>query len=174
MIILFCKNVKSNIINCLKKYDNINNLPYLECPKCNSTELIKYGTYNRQICYINEKNIILDTIKIQRVKCKTCGKTHALLPSFIVPYKISLLDVILSSILNEVVSINISYDTITKWNKEFNKFLPYLKTMFNIMDKIKIIHMIKDNINKIYERFYINYKKILMMIKYGTYNIAHF
>ena len=41
-----------------------------------------HGTYKRSIITGAEK----ETAKIQRVKCRHCGKTHALLPTCIVPY----------------------------------------------------------------------------------------
>jgi len=44
--------------------------------------LIYYGFYCRSVKHYGEKV----SLRIQRVKCKECGRTHAILPSFIVPY----------------------------------------------------------------------------------------
>ena len=44
--------------------------------------LIYYGFYSRSVKHNGEKV----PLSIQRVKCKECGRTHAILPSFIVPY----------------------------------------------------------------------------------------
>lgn len=173
MIILNSQKDNTNIKEILKKYKKMINLPYLECPFCNSTDLIKWGTYKRNIYYID---VIIkhEILLIQRIRCNKCGKTHALLPSFIIPYKLHFLDIILYGISNNEITLNISIDTITKWNKDFNKFLPYLKTMFNNIKKEEIITKIKEKIFVYYEQFYIKYKKILLMIRYGIYNIAHF
>ena len=66
-------------------YDNaINLLPFhmLQCSCGRHGCLIKHGYYNR-ILKLNDHTIIL---LVLRVKCKECGKTHALLFTFIVPY----------------------------------------------------------------------------------------
>lgn len=53
------------------------------CPYCHHNELIKYGSYSRHIL-LDEERISLD---VCRVKCNNCKKTHAILPSFLVPYQ---------------------------------------------------------------------------------------
>lgn len=103
MIILNPKKINTfntAFYNFFKKYNNLDNLPYIECPGCNSSELIKWGHYNRNIYFIRNNIIEYKSVAIKRVRCKKCGATHALLPSFIIPYKQNLLDVILSSINN--------------------------------------------------------------------------
>ncbi len=45
--------------------------------------LIKYGKYKRNIIRNGKK----EKINIQRLLCKRCNKTHALLPLEVVPYK---------------------------------------------------------------------------------------
>lgn len=174
MIILNSEKINNNFKEILKKYNNMTNLPYLECAYCGSSSLIKYGTYKRNVCYIDNNKLVNNTIDIKRVICKECGHTHALIPSFIIPYKISLLDVILSGIKDEELTICISFDTINCWNKEFNKFLPYIKTMLKEKDKNEIINKLKEDINDIYKRFYVQYKKIFMMIRPGIYNMVPF
>ena len=74
-------------------YKNIDELyaATLTCPECKcSGQCIKYGKYSRHIIFDennnddNEKQII----KIQRVRCMNCNKTHALIPVFIIPFRI--------------------------------------------------------------------------------------
>ena len=54
----------------------------LQCSCGCRGNIIKYGTYSR--------NIIIDDIpvkiRIQRVYCKHCRETHALMPVFIIPF----------------------------------------------------------------------------------------
>lgn len=173
MILLFSEKI-NNFKKIFKKYEETMDFNFIKCPNCNSDDLIKWGNYKRNIKYINEK-IEKKIITIKRVKCKKCGKTHALLPLYIVPYKISLLDVILNS-FNDIkdITIDIPFDTIIKWKKDFNKFIPYLKTMFNNISKVEIIEALKKNIFKYYKLFYDINKKILMMIHKGIYNMAYF
>lgn len=73
-----------------KKMEELN--PYsLECScKCKG-QCIKYGRYPRRLI-VNDK---LAFIFIQRVYCKKCKKTHAILPTFIVPYEINTLEYIM-------------------------------------------------------------------------------
>ena len=174
MIILYSKNINYNFLNNLNNYNNIDYIHYFECSHCNSYNLIKWGSYNRNLYYIEDNIIKYKKIKILRVKCKDCGKTHALIPAFIVPYKIHALDVILSALSNDDISLSINYDTITRWNKQFNKFIPYLKTMFSKYIKPEIINLLKQNIFKYYKQYFDVNKKILMMIRSGIYNMAPF
>lgn len=63
------------------------------CPKCNRIgEFYRHGTYVRFLVVINIINGIIDKNKmkctIQRIYCKNCHKTHAILHSDIIPYHI--------------------------------------------------------------------------------------
>ena len=51
-----------------------------KCGRCGG--LIRYGHYKRCLKLLG----LLISIFIQRVRCSFCGKTHALIPSLIVPY----------------------------------------------------------------------------------------
>lgn len=52
-----------------------------QCPICNGN-CNRHGTYQR---YINEDERFL-LIPIQRLKCKRCNKTHAIIPHIVRPY----------------------------------------------------------------------------------------
>ena len=68
-----------------RSYDNLISdiqIHQLECPCCrHSGQMSYYGRYKRHV-FISGKR---PCIYIQRVKC-SCGRTHAILPSSIVPY----------------------------------------------------------------------------------------
>ena len=84
MIIITIFINKSNPIY-QENYNNmINNLPLhkLECTCRQKGNLIKHGYYKRSIKFNGE----LIPLRILRVRCKSCGKTHAILPDWIVPY----------------------------------------------------------------------------------------
>ena len=57
-------------------------LHQLTCTCKRTGTFTKYGTYSRKLRYGDEAQ----EISIQRVICSECGRTHALLPSSIVPY----------------------------------------------------------------------------------------
>ena len=79
-------NIKCDLDNInQEKYDEIiNNLDFnrLICPKCNHSDLIIHGYYTRRL----KTKIGTIYLRILRVICKTCGSTHALLLSCLVPY----------------------------------------------------------------------------------------
>lgn len=67
----------------------IETLPFhkLSCTCGRRGDLIKHGRYSRCVKASSES----EPIKILRVLCKSCGKTHALLPEWLVPYSSILL-----------------------------------------------------------------------------------
>ena len=83
MILMDFIDFKSEI---QKEYDNaLSNLQIhrISCPYCkHHGHLIFHGAYVRHIHFGYDK----PEITIQRVKCTHCKKTHALLPSSLVPY----------------------------------------------------------------------------------------
>ena len=106
MIILFSKKINNHfqliLENYLKEYSkdlDINELNKFVCPHCGDSSFINWGYYTRNINYIGNNILEYKIIRIKRIKCKNCDCTHALIPMFIIPYKINLLDVILSSII---------------------------------------------------------------------------
>ena len=178
MIILNSKNFKSNQeqIKILESYKNTDEFYNLECPYCQSDEFIKWSSYLRVIYYIDEtRKLKSELLEIKRVKCQKCGKTHALLPECIVPYKQPTLEIILMSINEEELSYEFpfSYETIKNWKIIYQKkYLAYLKTMFNNIKEI-ITQILKDIFN-IYKKFYEKNKMIIMMSHEGIYNMAYF
>jgi hypothetical protein len=53
-------------------------------PACRATDsLTRWGTYERWACTGGEE----DRIRIQRIRCTVCGRTHSLLPDFLHPYR---------------------------------------------------------------------------------------
>ncbi len=98
---------------------DITNLHQQSCLCCHAkNQLIKYGTYQRNISILVDENIENYRVSIQRIMCKSCGHTHALLPNFVVPYKIMALFSIaqivqratLSSVckLSEIINLSIA------------------------------------------------------------------
>jgi hypothetical protein len=49
-------------------------------PDCRATDaLIRWGTYERQAL----TGLQVYCIRVQRIRCKACGRTHSLLPDFL-------------------------------------------------------------------------------------------
>ena len=54
----------------------------LNCPACgHKGNMIRYGHYKRHVYW----DCRVEELHIQRVRCKVCGKTHALIPDTLVP-----------------------------------------------------------------------------------------
>jgi len=68
----------------------LQNIKDCKCPKCGRKldVFVSHGTYERNLSIFLNSKIINTKITVTRVKCKSCGSTHAILPHFIVPYKI--------------------------------------------------------------------------------------
>ena len=97
MIICFNEKINTflnNLINFNYTEQNIQDLmPTLSdidcnCPKCNAKNNFSFhGAYSRNIVFVRNNNTYAFNVSVNRVICNSCGSTHALLPSFIVPYK---------------------------------------------------------------------------------------
>jgi len=104
MITFFSDKINS-LNELLQKFPNSNELNNLEiqeympvsndvkdckCPKCNRkfNTFVSHGSYRRNLSIFLNDKIINTKVAVTRVKCKGCGSTHAILPHFIVPYKI--------------------------------------------------------------------------------------
>ncbi len=94
MIRLFLKLCKcykeisfENEINIFNEQMKLLNIEELKCPFCGANHsLSPFASYNRHFVTY-ENNIAEDNIiSILRCICSSCGHTHALIPSVIVPY----------------------------------------------------------------------------------------
>ena len=96
--------VNSNKINTLdqisyNKLINSLNINQITCSCGHSGCLTRHAFYNRKF---KAAGGVMLTISILRVKCSVCGKTHAILPSTVVPYsQVSLHDHI-TIIVNDI------------------------------------------------------------------------
>lgn len=157
MIILNSLKIKSNIgnksQNCeffLKEYENILNFGYLSCPYCHSSQYIRYGFYERNVLFIQNNSLCSKVLKIQRIQCKNCKKTHGLLPDGLVPYKQYNLSIIINSIILWITErksfLKIEIDQIKQWVKSYRKkFQGMLRTTFPKLTIFQSLSKIKDH-----------------------------
>lgn len=111
MIPFFIKKYKNEgftFLDINRYNDSVDNMnPYaLQCSCGCKGGCIKYGKYKKLV----DKYEIF----IQRVLCKTCKITHAILPTFIVPYERMPLDYILDMTLN--------YDCVNSADYELKRY----------------------------------------------------
>lgn len=58
-----------------------------ECPCCHSKDnCIFHGFYERNLIDFIQETTVYHKISVTRVKCQSCGHTHAILPDLIIPY----------------------------------------------------------------------------------------
>ncbi|MCM1557856.1 MAG: DUF6431 domain-containing protein [Anaeroplasma bactoclasticum] len=169
MIVLNIQKIKSNFEKKLQIYEKSLNFNHLECPCCHSNEYIRWGFYERGVIYKKNHKIFQEIIVIQRIKCKSCNRTHALLPFGIIPYRQLTDEVIIDMITgNENEELYFSLDTVQKIKKQFKKhFLPYLITFLNTTNLQVIMNQLQYEKEKILVRFIKETKRCFMQIKLG-------
>lgn len=150
---------KEELIENIKEYNETLNYGYLECPECKTSNLIYYGGYIRNIGISNE----FLNIRIKRVQCKDCKRTHALIPDFIYPffqYEKTYINFILllinvrkkkdSEIENR---INLSRQLLSKWKQRFKSHETRLKTFFKINEISEVLkEVMEGNFENEYKR----------------------
>ena len=123
-----------------------------KCPKCKTKSNFSYhGSYLRNISFINDNGIFECKVSVSRAICNSCGSTHALLPSFIVPYRIfsmwSILYVISKAFSSSVTffsqKLNISIELIYS-------FLALILSFFDFADSLNREYNFFCNFNKKY------------------------
>ncbi len=165
------KSIKVNNLKEIEEKINEINVTGFECPNCKSHEFNYYGSYKRfLIVLIGEEETEL-CVKIKRIRCKGCGKTHAVIPDFIIPYKVYGFNIV-----NKVMYLKINN---IKTNKEIEEKYGVSRQLIRVwlkeieMIKTKIITMVNDikNILEIeMKKYYKEYLEIYMMRRKGFYN----
>ena len=57
------------------------------CPTCGSKgNCIPHARYRRSLIDLEGGKVVYSVVEIKRVRCKSCGHTHAILPDPIIPY----------------------------------------------------------------------------------------
>lgn len=151
---------KDNTINdfCVNISEYYTNMEQLisykvECGCGIKGSCIKYGRYKR-ILIINDKEEI---VWIQRIYCKHCKKTHAIIPKFIAPYERVPFNYILDLVLEfkDKESSNADYELI-RYINIFKKWEKRIKS---------ICISISDGINKVITFCAYNFKMCFMQNK---------
>lgn len=160
MITLFSDKSNSfsqNYLNSLSTYDemlqyiqsymdNNFNIHLLKCPHCSAKGNFKlYSSYTRNIQFLVNDKVANFCVTVNRVKCESCNSTHAILPSFIIPYKIAsttLLASIVSntmtkSVLTVAKKFNISYELIYMYISLVRSFFSNVSIMNNMYNYSK-------------------------------------
>ena len=182
MIILYSKKINTNFKERMQLYLNIINFCNLECPICHSHDLIKWGYYERNVLFFSNDGTTIEgsILKIQRIRCKSCGKTHALLPFGIIPYK-QFTDEVISKILFELTHnslenisniYQIDQSILKKWYYQYNQIhkSKVNTLMIHHNNKESLINFLNHFINKL--NYINNYNLCFMQIKLGCLGLC--
>ena len=124
------------------------------CPYCHAKgKLIKYGTYERNLSVLVDNEVANYRISIQRVICTSCNHTHALLPNFIVPYKIMTIFSIAQ--IAKRASISSAYKLAETINLSVQMIYSYIAIVLAFFEDFRILNNSKEycyaqNFNKKY------------------------
>lgn len=177
MLIYNSKKVNSKKIEeKIRKYEETNNIMGFVCPHCGGKESTYYGNYRRNVIEINEERVET-TINIKRLKCSGCGKTHAVIPTFLIPYKQHTVEtvneILKEKIVDEKTSREIEEETgvtrqlLRKWLKELEEIKGKLEIIFLVFVLEELINKLKEE-KGIIEKYYKKYKEIYMLKRRGV------
>ena len=135
-----------NIKEYYTEYDAEKNASYvwadepLNCPSCDSTDLIRKGWRSRKLITLIGNLLLL---LIQRVRCKGCGKIHHVLPDSIVPYKRYDAETIEAIIANKPEEASGGLDEqeiyrMKKWWNEMNRYILKIADIFMSKQQVQI------------------------------------
>lgn len=130
MINYFYNKIKGSVKESYKKSLDKLNLKKTACPNCQARGQFKnHGHYSRHVIVLLGAQVTHEVIEVKRVKCKSCNRTHALLPSFILPYHTHTYSVILKCLDEKIVQkkkikeltdlMGISFQLLFNWIKRF-------------------------------------------------------
>lgn len=133
MITVYKPNVNYVDADLYNKFVENLNLYSLICPECKHHDFQKHGYYSRKVKYRNHTV----TLRILRVKCRSCESTHAVLLYFMVPYSQYALEVHLKALQSDFVGKFIEW---IEWNENINEYsFYYIRSQFRKYWKERLI-----------------------------------
>lgn len=118
MITIYLSNVNSIDEKSYKKITDNLDLHTLTCPKCSKHNFVRHGYYMRTLKYRNTSI----KLRILRVKCISCGSTHAILLYFIVPYSQNSMEIHLKAIQTEYIDDFLEW---IQWSEDIAEYSFY-------------------------------------------------
>ena len=112
-----------------------------KCPKCHANSNFSiHGYYNRNLVIISKEDNVSHeyNISITRAICNSCGSTHALLPDFIVPYKLFSFDSIIYIIAE--VATSSAYQVANKLNFSFQFIYSIIALFLSFFPQVSLLY----------------------------------
>lgn len=171
-----------DIINLYNNYRDTNDYNDLKCPLCGKSGcLFFHKTYERNLTYYINDELVNITIDIIVCKCEHCEKAnnkqkyHALLPEFVLPYHIYEASIIIRAVndyynknkLQEIMEkIHITHKLFYDWLRKLKVYTLKASIILKITNDIKKVvnGIFKDN-SKFLISFYNDYKHPFFLFK---------
>jgi len=154
-----------------KATDEFNHYGY-QCPNCKATgKLSFHSLYERGLVSFYNKNVTDSRINPRRLKCASCGTSHALLPDILVPYSPYTLPFMLTvliayferetSVVNICADFGIAVSTLYEWKKRLAKCKDFLlgvvlslnKPALSFLNELFASDCLSDLLNTFFEKY---------------------
>ena len=112
-----------------------------KCPKCRAIgRFTLHGSYFRHVIYLNDGELLHNTLCIKIIRCKSCRSTHAILPRDIIPYRLLALSAVVFTlykrliegkpVLRIAVGLDFSHQFVYSVIHTFGRFQKHLTLFF--------------------------------------------
>lgn len=130
----------SNFNNYNNKVLNNYNVFQYTCPKCGAKHCFtRHGCYERSICFIDNNGGIKESrLDILRLKCGSCGSTHAIFPCDIIPYCFYSCSFILRALTDYFQRERKLLDICIFYNISFQVLYQFISRLLTFADSCKI------------------------------------
>lgn len=137
MIIDFNQNFKSYNSEILENYRIFSYI----CPSCGARHsLIRHGKYVRNISFINEDNFIEEkSMTVLRLLCKSCNKTHAVLPNDVIPYCIYSFSFMINVLTKKFIGSEKISSICTSFNISFQLIYSFISRFLRFADSCLLV-----------------------------------
>ena len=154
----------------IETYENTLNYMGIVCPNCQNQDLRYCDTYERNAIENSEEYII----KIKRVKCVCCGKKHAIIPDFLIPYKQHTVKTINETVEKRIIGkkstneiekeTGVSRQLQLYWLKQFLKIKSKVETTLAVFEVEELFKILKGEQN-FQIKYYQKNREIYLMIR---------
>jgi hypothetical protein len=160
---LFKQNSLKNEITAFNHYVNSVNINTLICPFCGAKHALSpFGSYKRHLVTYDNNTAKDNIITILRYICSSCGRTHAILPSVIIPYMsfsfnftISIIHDYLVHKFNSIQAMCEHYGiAISTFYRILNKFKEHKQIWLGLLEDklISNLNFIQDILNSTFDK----------------------
>ena len=162
-------NTYSNTIS------NFNRTIQYACPCCHAKHsMTRHGYYHRYLIVMGNAGLEEAELDILRLRCSSCGHTHAILPGEIIPFSLytfpAILWIVSEHIVNRKSILNVAEDSHTSYQVIYR----ILKMLVTFFDRIVLLMRAKSLWQLSYSPSLIQLIKIIVALSYHTFLSSYF